>query len=130
MWQGKPQEVPDELGVEEWVYKLSTPQGLCCEVFLKHGVVDTITIETAEVSETEAVRFFGGGFKPVRYRLGDDAPQTGSAPSCEDQNGAYTVLLNPQTGQALWETASRKIKQSTFSATNPIQKCGLRTMKK
>jgi hypothetical protein len=124
-WQGKPQEVPDESGAEEWTYKIQTPQGLCCDVFFRDSVMDSITLETVEVAQSKAGEFFGGRFKPVKYSLGADPLETGSAPSCEDPKGTLTVLLNSHKGLSLWVNPRGKIKQVTYSATSPVQDCGL-----
>ncbi len=124
-WQGKPYEGPDEPGVEEWTYKITTPQGLCCNVFFRSGVADSITLETVEADESEAGRFFGGGFESVEYSLGDDPLETGSGPSCEDAKGPFTTLVNPKKGLSLWSDANGKVKEAMYSATNPIHQCGI-----
>jgi hypothetical protein len=122
-WQGKPQEIPEEPAAEEWTSKIQTPQGLCCDVFFLNGVVDSITLGTVEVDQSEAGRSFGSGFRPVKYSLGADPQESGSAALCQDPEGQFTILVNPKRGLSLWLGAKAKVTHAIYSATNPIHQC-------
>ena len=86
-WQGKPQEVPDVPGEEEWRYTIAIPQGRCCDLFFKNGVLRSVNLRLNGMMSGEAQQFFGSGFLPVRFRTYDDGSETGSGAICEDPKG-------------------------------------------
>jgi hypothetical protein len=118
-WQGKPQEVTDVLGEEEWSYAIATPQGECCDLFFKSGVLKSITLRLESVQANEAEKLFGPGFNRVQFRTEDDRSETGSAPICEDPKGNITMLLNPRMGLSLSVGDNGVVLEATYGDTQP-----------
>jgi hypothetical protein len=129
-WQGKPQEVPDVPGEEEWSYTIATPQGECCDLFFKNTLLESITLRLNSMMAGEAQQFFGRGFVAVRFSTYDDGSETGSGPICEDPKGDFTLLLNPKKGISLWSDERGIVKEAVYSHTRPGNgKCDTKDMK-
>jgi hypothetical protein len=118
-WQGKPIEVPEVPGEEEWSYKLPTPQGECCDLFFKNGVLKSVSLRLDGMQSSEAERLFGPGFGPVRFSAKDDGSETGSSPICEDPKGDIVMLLNSEKGLSLSVDGRGVVQEAVYSDARP-----------
>jgi hypothetical protein len=126
-WQGKPLEVPEVPGEEEWSYKLPTPQGECCDLYFKNDVLKSINLKLNRMQSSEAERLFGPGFGPVRFSAKVDGSETGSGLLCEDTRGDITMLLNPQKGLSLSVDGHGVVHEAVYSDTRPgSRNCGVK----
>jgi hypothetical protein len=119
-WRGKPIEVPDETDAAEWNYNIDTPQGKCCDLYFRSGVLQSIDLKLRGLLLNEAEKQFGGKFERVRFRTEEDTQATGSGQMCEDLNGDSALFVNPKKGISLWiDPAGVLARQAVFSATRP-----------
>jgi hypothetical protein len=118
-WRGQPQEVPETSGAEEWTYTIATQQGECCDVYLRDGVVESLTLRLHALTTADAEKLLDGNFVEVRFSTVQDRPQTGSGRLCEDSKGDTTLLLNASKGLSLWLDSNRRVNEAVFSVEQP-----------
>jgi len=108
--------VPSE---EEWSYELPTPQGECCDLFFKDGVLKSVNLRLNGMLSGEAQQFFGPGFTLVRFSTYDDGSETGSGAICENPKGEFTLILSPRNGLSLWSDDRGIVKEALYSDARP-----------